>query len=148
MPATYSHMPPLPLAPVPVTQTRSPREDLVDAEQLGGGGAEHGDRFAFGGGVEEFALRHAGPGGGGKPQGRGVDGQRVGVYRRDQRRAVDVRVGCPGGLHLVHAGQPGDHRGGGDRQFGGGAGDALPGLHGEQVGAQRGDFGVQPGRRR
>ena len=28
MPATYSHMPPLPLAPVPVIQTRSPGNTL------------------------------------------------------------------------------------------------------------------------
>jgi hypothetical protein len=49
-------------------------------------------------------------------------------------------------LHLVHAGQPGDHPRRGDRQVGVAAGQVLAGLDGEQVGAQRGDLGVESGR--
>ena len=49
-----------------------PGPDPVDAQPLGGGGAEHGDGLAFGGGVQEPALRQRGAGRGGQAQGGGV----------------------------------------------------------------------------
>ena len=38
----------------------------ADAQELGGGGAQHADRLAGGGRVEELALGQAGVGGGGQ----------------------------------------------------------------------------------
>jgi hypothetical protein len=110
--------------------------DAVDAQPRGGGGAEHRDRLAEGGGVEVGALGERGADRGGQPEAGRIDGQGVGVDGGDERAAVGA--GARDGadvLHGVDAGQPGDHAGGGGVQFGGAAGDGLPVLHGQQVGA-------------
>jgi len=48
-------------------------------------------------------------------------------------------------LHGGDAGQVTDHAGGGLGEFGGAAGEGLAVLDREQVSAQLGDFGEQPG---
>ena len=53
--------------------------DPVDAHQLGGCRAEHGDRLAGGGGVEEAALGDRGAGHSGQAQAGGVHAEPVGV---------------------------------------------------------------------
>ncbi len=120
--------------------------DPVDAQQLRGGGAEHRDRLAGGGGVEEPALREAGAGHRGQVQGGGVHAERVGLDRGDERGLVDADAADGAGvLDGGDAGQPGDHARRGLGQFGGGAGEGLPVGDGQQVGAQRPDLGQQRG---
>src|SRR5208282_3732243 len=123
-----------------------PGPDPVDAQQLGGGGAEHGDGLAFGGGVQEPALREAGAGRGGQAQGGGVHAEGAGLDRGDERGLVNVDAADGAGvLHGGDAGQPGDHARRRGRQLGGGAGEGLPVGDGQQVGAQCLDLGQQRG---
>ena len=65
--------------------------DPVDAHQLGGLRAEHGDRLFGGGGVEVAALGDRGARHGGQAQAGGVHAEPVGVDRGDQRAAVGSR---------------------------------------------------------
>ena len=122
------------------------RVDPVDAQAPGGGGAEHGDRLAGGGRVQEPALGHRGADGAGQCQAGGLHGQGVGVDRGDQRAAVGGDVAD--GAGVIHGGDrpdARDHAGCGDREFGGVAAEGLPVGDGEQVGAQFADLVQQPG---
>jgi hypothetical protein len=90
------------------SQIRS-RPDPVDAQQLGGAGAEHGDRLAGGGGVEELAAVDGGLGHRGQAQAGGGHGERVSFDRGDQRAAVGAHAPDGAGvLDGADAGQPGD----------------------------------------
>jgi hypothetical protein len=79
--------------------------DPVDAHQPRGGGAEHGDRFAGGGGIEESALDEAGAGHRGQSEGGGVHAEGVGLDRRDIGGLVDT--GVADGAGVLHRGDPG-----------------------------------------
>ena len=120
--------------------------DAVDAEPLGGDGAEHGDGFLGGGGVEVVALGDGGGDDREEVEAGGLDGQGVGVDRGDVGAAVGVGAADrPGALHLLHTADTADHgrrRGG---QLGGAAGEALAVADGEQVGAELVDLGQQAG---
>ena len=95
--------------------------DAVDPEALGGSRAEHGDGFLGGGRVEVVALGDAGGDHREEVERCGLDGQGVGVDRGDVGVAVGVGAADrPGGLHLLHAGDPADHGWGGGGQLGGG----------------------------
>ena len=110
------HVEPLAAGPDP-----HPGPDPVDAQQLRGGGAEHRDRLAGGGGVEVPALREAGAGHRGQAQGGGVHAECVGFDRGDERGLVDVDAADGAGvLHPGDPGQPGDHARRRGRQLGGG----------------------------
>src|SRR5215469_5342846 len=122
--------------------------DAVDAEALGGHGAEHGDWFVGGGGVEVVAPGDAGADGSGQAEAGCLDGQAVGVDGGDQRAAVDRGIDRPAVLDGGDRVHPGDHGRGGFGQFGGAAEHVLPVGDGEQVGAEPADLGEQPGRGR
>ena len=120
--------------------------DAVDAEQLGGGGAEHGDGFLGGGRVEVVALGDGGGEDREEVERCGLDGQAVGVDRGDVGGAVGVGAADrPGALHLLHTADAADHGRRRGRQLGGAAGEALAVADGEQVGAELVDLGQQAG---
>src|SRR5262249_29758252 len=116
-----------------------------DAQPLGGGGAEHGDRFAGGGRVEVVAVGDAGAHGGGQAEARRLHGEGAGVDGGGQRAAVDLGVHGAGGLDGGDRPDAGDHGGGGFGEFGGAAEQGLPVGDRQQVGAELADFGEQPG---
>jgi hypothetical protein len=123
-----------------------PGPDPVDTHQPGGGGAEHRDRLAGGGGIEEPALGEAGAGHGGQAEGSGVHAEAVRLDRRDVGGLVDADAADGAGvLHGGDSGQPGDHARRRYGQLGGSAGEGLPVGDGEQVGAQAADLGQQRG---
>src|SRR4029077_3318715 len=106
-----------------------------------GGGAEHGDRFFFGGGVEEHPVGQRGAHRRRQAQAGGVHGEGVGVNGGDVGGAEGVLVADRADvLHVGHAVHQADHAGGGLGQLGGAAGQRLPVLHREQFGAQCGDL--------
>src|SRR5262249_29635704 len=120
--------------------------DPADAEALGGGGAEDGDRFAGGGRVEVVAGGDAGADGGGQAEGSRLGGEGGGVDGGERRAAGYPGTGDgAGGLDGGDRRDAGDHGGGGFGEFGGAAEQGLPVGDRQQVGAELGDFGEQPG---
>ena len=101
-------------------------EDAVDAEQLRRLGAEHADRLGRGRGVEVAAAGDGRADDREQVEGRCLDAERVGVDRRDQRAAVDVRVRRAGVGDLGDRADAADHPRGGERQLGGAAESVWP----------------------
>ncbi len=67
------------IEPLAVHPDALARVDVVDAEQLGAGGAEYGHGFLSGGGVEVVAVGEGGGDDGEEVEGCSFDGQAVGV---------------------------------------------------------------------
>ena len=134
------HVEPLGAGPDPL-----PGPDPVNAHPLCGGGAEHRHRLLLGRGVEEYPVCEGGADRGGQAQAGGVDAERVGVHRGDVGAAEGALVADRADvLHVGDPGHHGDHPRRGLGQLRGAAGQRLPVLHGQQVGAQRGDLRQQP----
>ena len=120
--------------------------DAIDAEQLGGDGADDGDGFLGGGRVEVVTLGDGGGEDREEVDGCGLDGQAVGLSRGDVGGAVSVGAADRAGtLHLLHTADAADHgrRGGG--QLHGATGQALAVADGEQIGAELVDLRQQAG---
>jgi hypothetical protein len=114
---------------------------VVDSHPGCRGGAEHGDRLTFGGGVEVAALSERGADGVGQVEAACLHRERVGVDLGDVRAAVGVDVVDGAGfLDGGDRADPGDHPWCGGGELGGFAGQGLSVDDGEQVGAQRIDL--------
>ena len=118
--------------------------DAVDAEPLGGGGAEHRDRLSLGRRVEVGAAGDRGADHWQERERSRLHGQRSCLCGGDERAAVDrgaraARVG-----NLGDRADASDHPRCGDRELCGVAGEGLAGCDGEQVGAEPIDLGEQP----
>src|SRR5437764_8634414 len=104
---------------------------------MGGGDADYRDGFVGGGRVEVVALSDGGGEDREEVEGCGLDGESVGVDRRDVEGAVGVGAADrPNALHVLHTADAADHGRRACGQFGGAAGEALTIADGEQVGAE------------
>ena len=133
--------------PLPAQPDALAGVDAVDAEPLGGGGAEHRDRLSLGRRVEVGAAGDRGADGGQERERRRLDAERSCLGGGDERAAVDrgaraARVG-----DLGDGADASDHARRRDRELCGVAGEGLAGGDGEQVGSEPVDLAEQPGLR-
>ena len=126
---------------------RSPGVDAVDAEPLGGRGAEHDDRLSLGRRVEVGAADDRRADDRQQPQRCRLDAERACLRGRDERAAVDRGARAARVCDLGDGADASDHPRRRDRELCRGAEERLAVRDREQVGSEPIDLREQPGLR-